>query len=42
MANNLILKAPGKESQRIKRMTAAWADEFLAKPVAAKAFARFR
>jgi predicted transposase YbfD/YdcC len=35
MANNLIRKAPGKDSQRLKRMTAAWDDEFLASLVAA-------
>jgi predicted transposase YbfD/YdcC len=35
MANNLIRKAPGKDSQRLERMTAAWDDEFLATLVAA-------
>ena len=35
MANNLIRRAPGKDSQRLKRMTAAWDDEFLASLVAA-------
>jgi len=35
MANNLIRKAPGKDSQRLKRMTAAWDDDFLASFVAA-------
>jgi predicted transposase YbfD/YdcC len=35
MANNLIRKAPGKDSQRLKRMTAAWDDDFLASLVAA-------
>ena len=29
MANNLIRRAPGKDSQRLKRMTAAWDDDFL-------------
>lgn len=36
IANNLIRKAPGKDSQRLKRMTAAWDDEFLASLVAAR------
>lgn len=35
MATNLIRKAPGRDSQRLKRMTAAWDDEFLASLVAA-------
>jgi hypothetical protein len=35
MANNLIRKAPGKDSHRLKRMTAAWDDDFLASLVAA-------
>jgi predicted transposase YbfD/YdcC len=35
MANNLIRKAPGKDSQRLKPMTAAWDDDFLASLVAA-------
>jgi predicted transposase YbfD/YdcC len=35
MANNLIRKAPGKDSQRLKRITAAWDDDFLASLVAA-------
>lgn len=35
MASNLIRKAPGKDSQRLKRMTASWDDEFLASLVAA-------
>ncbi|WP_244613562.1 ISAs1 family transposase [Methylosinus sp. Ce-a6] len=35
MANNLIRKAPGRDSQRLKRMTAAWDDDFLASLVAA-------
>lgn len=35
MANNLIRKAPGKDSQRLKRMTAAWDDAFLASLIAA-------
>ncbi len=30
MANNLIRRAPGKDSQRLKRMTALWDDDFLA------------
>jgi predicted transposase YbfD/YdcC len=34
MANNLIRRAPGKDSQRLKRITAAWDDEFLASLVA--------
>ncbi len=35
MANNLIRRTPGKDSQRLKRMTAAWDDDFLASLVAA-------
>ena len=35
MANNLFRKAPGKTSQRQKRMTALWDDDFLASLVAA-------
>jgi predicted transposase YbfD/YdcC len=35
MANNLIRKAPGKDSQRLKRKTAGWDDDFLASLVAA-------
>lgn len=35
MANNLIRRAPGKDSQRLKRMTAAWDDDFLATLIAA-------
>jgi len=35
MASNLFRKAPGKDSQRLKRMTAAWDDDFLASLVAA-------
>ncbi len=35
VASNLIRKAPGKDSQRLKRMTAAWDDDFLASLVAA-------
>jgi len=35
MANNLIRKSPGKDSQRLKRITAAWDDDFLASLVAA-------
>jgi len=35
MANNLIRKAPGKDSQRLKRKTASWDDDFLASLVAA-------
>jgi predicted transposase YbfD/YdcC len=34
MANNLIRRAPGKDSQRLKRITAAWDDDFLASLVA--------
>jgi predicted transposase YbfD/YdcC len=30
MASNLIRRAPGKDSQRLRRMTAAWDDDFLA------------
>jgi predicted transposase YbfD/YdcC len=35
MAQNLIKKAPGKDSQRLKRKTAGWDDNFLASLVAA-------
>lgn len=35
MASNLVRRAPGKDSQRLKRMTAAWDDDFLASLVAA-------
>jgi predicted transposase YbfD/YdcC len=35
MAQNLIKKSPGKDSQRLKRKTAGWDDDFLASLVAA-------
>jgi predicted transposase YbfD/YdcC len=35
MAHNLIRKAPGKDSLRLKRKTAAWDDDFLASLIAA-------
>jgi len=35
MAHNLIRKAPGKDSMRLKRKVAAWDDDFLASLVAA-------
>lgn len=35
MASNLIRRAPGKDSQRLRRMTAAWDDDFLANLVKA-------
>jgi predicted transposase YbfD/YdcC len=35
MAHNLIRKAPGKDSLRLRRKTAAWDDDFLASLVAA-------
>ena len=35
MANNLIRKMPSKDSQRLKRKTAGWDDDFLASLVAA-------
>jgi predicted transposase YbfD/YdcC len=35
MANNLARRAPGKDSVRLKRKTAAWDDDFLAGLVAA-------
>src|SRR5438874_7006798 len=35
MAHNLIRKAPGKDSLRLKRKVAAWDDEFLASLIAA-------
>jgi predicted transposase YbfD/YdcC len=34
MAHNLIRKAPGKDSLRLKRKTAAWDDDFLASLIA--------
>ena len=35
IAYNLIRKAPGKDSLRLKRKVAAWDDEFLASLIAA-------
>ncbi|MGB6175538.1 MAG: ISAs1 family transposase [Methylocella sp.] len=35
IAHNLIRKAPGKDSLRLRRKTAAWDDDFLASLVAA-------
>ena len=35
MAHNLIRKAPGKDSLRLKRKTAAWDDDYLANLIAA-------
>jgi hypothetical protein len=35
MAHNLIRKASGKDSPRLRRKVAAWDDEFLASLVAA-------
>jgi predicted transposase YbfD/YdcC len=35
MAANLVRKSPGKDSQRLKRKTAGWDDDFLASLVAA-------
>jgi predicted transposase YbfD/YdcC len=35
IAHNLIRKAPGKDSLRLRRKTAAWGDDFLARLVAA-------
>ena len=35
MAHNLIRKAPGKDSLRLKRKVAAWDDDFLASLIAA-------
>jgi hypothetical protein len=35
MAHNLIRKAPGKDSFRLKRKVAAWDDDFLASLIAA-------
>ena len=35
MAHNLIRKAPGKDSLRLKRKVAAWDDEFLVSLIAA-------
>ena len=35
MAHNLIRKAPGKDSLRLRRKVAAWDDEFLVNPVTA-------
>jgi len=35
IAHNLIRRAPGKDSFRLKRKVAAWDDEFLARLIAA-------
>ena len=35
MAHNLVRKAPGKDSLRLRRQTAAWDDEFLVSLIAA-------
>jgi hypothetical protein len=35
MAQNLIRRAPGKDSLRLRRKTASWDDEFLASLIAA-------
>jgi predicted transposase YbfD/YdcC len=35
MANNVFRRAPGKDSQRLKRKTAGWDDEYLASLIAA-------
>lgn len=35
MAHNLIRKAPGKDSLRLRRKTAGWDDDFLASLLAA-------
>jgi predicted transposase YbfD/YdcC len=35
MAHNLIRRAPGKDSLRLKRKTASWDDDFLASLIAA-------
>ena len=35
MAHNLVRKAPGKDSLRLRRKTAAWGDEFLLSLIAA-------
>jgi hypothetical protein len=35
MAHNLITKAPGKNSLRLKRKMAGWGDDFLASLIAA-------
>jgi predicted transposase YbfD/YdcC len=35
MANNIFRKTPGKDSQRLKRKTAGWDDDFLASLIAA-------
>ena len=35
MAHNLVRKAPGKDSIRLRRKTAAWDDEYLASLIAA-------
>ena len=41
MAQNLIRKAPGKDSLRLRRKTAAWDDDFLASLLAHDSFTRF-
>jgi len=35
MAHNLVRKAPGKDSLRLRRKTAAWDDDYLATLIAA-------
>jgi hypothetical protein len=40
MALNLIRKAPGKDSLRLKRKVAAWHDDFLASLLTAGSFTR--
>lgn len=41
MAQNLIRKAPGKDSLRLRRKTAAWDDDFLAASSPQDSFTRF-
>src|SRR5271157_3310777 len=41
MALNLIRRAPGKDSLRLRRKVAAWDDDFLAASSPRKSFTRF-
>ena len=41
MARNLICKAPGEDSLRLQRKTAAWDDDFLETPSQLEPFTRF-
>jgi len=41
MAHNLLRKAPGKQSLRLRRKAAAWDDDFLVNPIVASPITRF-